>query len=250
MTACRCWAVVPAAGIGSRMAAGMPKQYLEVCGRTVLEHALQQFCDHPAIQAVAVAIAGDDHRWAQLGISRHCKVRRVEGGIERMHSVLNGLMRLETEAQPDDWVLVHDAARPCIRSADISRLVNQLEQHAVGGLLGWPVRDTMKRVNDADEITATIDRSQLWHALTPQMFRLQALKDALQQAIADDAVVTDEAQAMERLGLQPKFVKGAPDNIKITLNTDLALAEIYLRAQVEAADDHACHAAGRYLGEN
>ncbi len=250
MAARRCWAVVPAAGIGSRMAAGMPKQYLEVCGRTVLEHTLQRFCDHPAIQAVAVAIASDDHRWAQLGVSRHRKIRRAEGGAERMHSVLNGLTRLEAEAQPNDWVLVHDAARPCIRSADISRLLTQLDQHAVGGLLGWPVRDTMKRVNDDDEVMATIDRSQLWHALTPQMFRLQALKDALQQALAEDAVVTDEAQAMERLGWQPKFIKGAPDNIKITLNTDLALAEIYLRAQAEASDDTAHHAAGCCSGEN
>lgn len=231
MGAARCWAVIPAAGTGSRMALSVPKQYMSIAGQTVLEHTLSRFCQHPGIDAVVTVVARDDQRWSQLGISGHQKIRRADGGIERMHSVLNGLRQLEQEAQPDDWVLVHDAARPCIRNEDISQLITKLADHPVGGLLGWPVRDTMKRVNENDEVTATIDRSNLWHALTPQMFRLGKLKAAIEHVIEADVVVTDEAQALERLGLQPKFIKGAPDNIKITLNSDLVMAEIYLRAQ-------------------
>lgn len=231
MSASRFWAVIPAAGIGSRMSAAIPKQYLSVCGHTVLEHTLSRFCNHPLISGVVAVIARDDHRWAQFGIANHARIRRAEGGAERMHSVLNGISLLEHEAATDDWVLVHDAARPCIRPADISRLIEKLQNHPVGGLLGWPVRDTMKRVDENDEVLETIDRTGLWHALTPQMFRLGELRDALEQALREGRVVTDEAQAIEMTGRKPGFIKGAPDNIKITLNTDLEMAEIYIRAQ-------------------
>lgn len=237
MTAARCWAVIPAAGTGSRMEVPVPKQYLTIAGQTVLEHALSRFCQHPLIDAVVAVVARDDPRWPQLGISGHQKIRRADGGLERMHSVLSGLRELEQEAQPTDWVLVHDAARPCIRGDDISRLITKLTDHPVGGLLGWPVRDTMKRVDANDEVTATIDRSNLWHALTPQMFRLGKLKAAIEHVIEADILVTDEAQALERLGMQPKFIKGSPDNIKITLNSDLAMAEIYLHAQQNEAGE-------------
>jgi len=231
MSAPRYWAVVPAAGIGSRMAAGMPKQYLMLGGYTVLEHTLSRFCRHDGIAGVVAVIARDDHRWPQFGISEHQKIRRADGGAERMHSVLNGLKLLRQEAAADDWVLVHDAARPCIRMDDITQLMEKLQDHPVGGLLGWPVRDTMKRVDDNNEVLETIDRTGLWHALTPQMFRLGELQSALESAINADRVVTDEAQAMEMAGRMPRFIKGAPDNIKITLNTDLELADVYIRAQ-------------------
>lgn len=233
MVKTRCWAVIPAAGTGSRMASSTPKQYLLLNGRTVLEHTLSRFCDHDTIEAVVVVLARDDAYWPQLDISAHPKIRCAEGGVERMHSVLNGLQRLESEADANDWVLVHDAARPCIRAGDISNLIDQLNDHPVGGLLGWPVRDTMKRVNEMGEVMATIDRAHLWHALTPQMFRIETLKNALRLVVDGDELVTDEAQALERLGQRPKFIKGAPDNIKITLNTDLALAQAYLHAQAE-----------------
>jgi len=231
MPAPRFWAVIPAAGIGSRMAAGIPKQYLSIRGYTVLEHTLSRFCRHSLISGVVAAIAVDDHRWPQLGISAHAKIRRADGGRERVHSVLNGLRALEREAEADDWVLVHDAARPCIRGSDISTLIEKMREHPVGGLLGWPVRDTIKRVGEAEEVLETVDRTGLWHALTPQMFRLGEIKAALEQALAGDMLVTDEAQAMELAGRRPKFIKGAPDNMKITLKSDLELAEIYIRAQ-------------------
>lgn len=231
MGSARFWAVVPAAGIGSRMGAGIPKQYLPINGHPLLEYTLSRFCQHPQISAVVAVIAKDDLYWPELGISVHGKIRRADGGRERMHSVLSGLRLLEREADADDWVLVHDAARPCIRGSDISQLIEKLQSHAVGGLLGWPVRDTMKRVAENDEIIETIDRTGLWHALTPQMFRLGELKAALEAALASGRIVTDEAQAIELIGQQPKFIKGAPDNIKITLTTDLELAEIYIRAQ-------------------
>ncbi|MDZ7735767.1 MAG: 2-C-methyl-D-erythritol 4-phosphate cytidylyltransferase [Gammaproteobacteria bacterium] len=231
MSAIRFWAVIPAAGVGSRMTSDIPKQYLSIGGHTVLEHTLMRFCRHPRISGVVVVIARDDHRWPQLGISKHTGIRRAEGGAERMHSVVSGLHLLENEADQDDWVLVHDAARPCIRQADITRLIEKLQSHPVGGLLGWPVRDTMKRVGNNNEVLETIDRTGLWHALTPQMFRLGELKSALQLALEANKTVTDEAQAIEMSGRQPMFVKGAPDNIKITLNTDLEMAEICIRAQ-------------------
>ncbi|MEX0951179.1 MAG: 2-C-methyl-D-erythritol 4-phosphate cytidylyltransferase [Gammaproteobacteria bacterium] len=231
MTDTRYWAVIPAAGIGSRFGSGQPKQYVQLLGKTLLEHTLLRFCEHERIHGVVVPLAENDTWWPTLAIARHPKIQTVAGGRERMHSVLNGLSQLQTQANADDWVLVHDAARPCIRMSDISLLIEQLAAHPVGGILGWPVRDTMKRGDAADEITATVDRSGLWHALTPQMFRLQDLQQALEKVNASNTLVTDEAQAMELQGLQPGLVAGAPDNIKVTLAADLVLAELYLRAQ-------------------
>lgn len=232
----RYWAVIPAAGSGSRLSSDRPKQYLTICGQTILEHTLSRFCRHSRISRVVAVIAPDDPFWPQLVIARHNKIRRADGGAERMHSVLNGLRLLEAEAGSEDWVLVHDAARPCIRTTDISLLIEQLRDSPAGGLLGWPVRDTMKRVNPDDAVTETIDRTGLWHALTPQMFRLQALRQAIEQALENGLVVTDEAQAMELAGHQPRFIKGAPDNIKVTLDTDLAMAKLFLQAQETEAE--------------
>lgn len=234
MNSGRFWAVIPAAGTGSRFGGDIPKQYLSVCDKPVLEHTLQRFCDHPRIEGLAVAIAPDDQYWPGLELSAHPKICRADGGRERVHSVLNGLATLlASGAGKNDWVLVHDAARPCVRLSDISRLIDAARQHMVGGLLAWPVRDTLKRSNDVGDAEDTVDRTGLWHALTPQMFRLAELRDAIEEALNQGVLVTDEAQAMELQGKYPSLVQGSPDNIKITLSADLDLAELFLKAQSE-----------------
>jgi 2-C-methyl-D-erythritol 4-phosphate cytidylyltransferase len=146
--------------------------------------------------------------------------------------VLNGLQALQQQAQPDDWVLVHDAARPCVRQADLEKLMTELAHHPVGGLLAVPVRDTMKRADAKLEIVETVNREGLWHALTPQMFRLEALSNALQSLLSRGEHVTDDAQAMEKMGQRPVLIEGHADNIKITHPQDLSLAELYLQQQV------------------
>ncbi len=230
-TGLRYWAVIPAAGVGTRMQADVPKQYLSINHKTILEYTLERFCSHAKIDGVAVAISGDDDIWKTLDISSHPKITVVEGGVERCHSVLNGLRAISDQASSNDWVLVHDAARPCLRNEDIDRLIDTLEGHDVGGLLGLPVKDTMKRADNTGTIQETVDREGLWHALTPQMFHLGVLIDSLENALSNDLIVTDEAQAIELIGLQPVLVEGHPGNIKITRNNDLALAELFLSQQ-------------------
>lgn len=225
------WAVVPAAGSGTRMSATLPKQYLALSGKTVIEHTLARLAAHPLISGVMVALAPQDARWDALRIQLGKPLLRAPGGDERCFSVYNALLKLQAHAQPDDWVLVHDGARPCLRVSDIDRLITELRDHAVGGLLALPVRDTMKRAEANNEVFETVDRKGLWHALTPQMFRLGELTDALRRAIDKGILVTDEAAAMERLGHKPRLVEGASDNIKITRPEDLVVAEFYLRQQ-------------------
>ncbi len=227
----RYWGVIPAAGKGTRMGAERPKQYLELAGRAVLEYTLERLAADPRIAGIVVALGPDDADWKRLAMPAGVEVRTVTGGAERCHSVLNALELLAGHAAADDWVLVHDAARPCLRPADLSRLLDTLAGDPVGGLLALPVRDTMKRVGTGDRVDATVDRSGLWHALTPQMFRLRALREALAGAIAADVLVTDEAAAMEWAGHRPRLVAGAGDNLKITRPEDLPLAEYYLARQ-------------------
>lgn len=228
------WAVVPAAGVGRRMGTMLPKQYLKLHGRTVIEHTLSRLSRHPRIEAVVVAIgAGDDH-WRQQQLDERDKIHVTEGGAERCHSVLNGLARLSDLADEHDWVLVHDAARPCLHPDDISHMIEVLHDHPVGGLLGVPVADTVKRSNAEDEVLETVSRDHLWRALTPQMFRLGQLRRALQSALEDHFLVTDEASAMEHAGLKPRMVAGRADNIKITRPEDLSLAELFLAQQENA----------------
>lgn len=229
----RYWAVVPAAGSGVRMGGERPKQYLPLGGRTVIEHTLQRLLDHEKISGIVIAIAANDNcftavRSRLVDHGKLCLV--VEGGAERFQSVLNALHALEKIASATDWVLVHDAVRPCIRRDDIDRLIDALQGHAVGGLLGLPLHDTVKRV-EAAHVAATLDRNLLWRALTPQMFRLDALREALGRVQADQIMATDECAAMEYAGVAPQMVEGASDNIKITLPQDLMLAEFYLRQQ-------------------
>jgi 2-C-methyl-D-erythritol 4-phosphate cytidylyltransferase len=208
-----------------------PKQYLTLTGRTVIEHSLTRLLDHPGIAGAVVAISAADSNWAGLDYRHHKSLQIAIGGRERGDSVLNALRVLEDMANVDDWVLVHDAARPCLRHEDIDQLMRHCWAHPVGGILAIPVKDTLKRAGVAGEIDETIDRTALWHAQTPQMFRLGALRHALEQALAAGAVVTDEASAMERAGQQPLLVEGHADNIKITRPEDLALATFYLATE-------------------
>ncbi|OQW71496.1 MAG: 2-C-methyl-D-erythritol 4-phosphate cytidylyltransferase [Proteobacteria bacterium ST_bin11] len=225
----RCWAVVPAAGVGKRMQADRPKQYLPLAGKTVIEHTLNRLLQSGAFQAVAVAISLEDPYWPELAVSKHPDVITAPGGKERADSVLSALKSLQGQAAEDDWVLVHDAARPCLTTSDILLQIDKLKDDAVGGILALSSHDTLKHV-DADTITATIDRKHVWRALTPQMFKYGMLRDALQQTEGNPAV-TDEASALELLGYKPKIVEGRPDNIKITRPEDLALAQFYMEQQ-------------------
>ena len=227
----RCWAVIPAAGAGTRMGAGLPKQYLQLLGRAVIAHALDRLAGHPRIAGSVVVHARADRYWDALAPAPLPRPRRVDGGAERHHSVLNGLEALVNDAAADDWVLVHDAARPCVRREDIDRLLADLEDHPVGGLLGLPVRDTMKRADAGGAVRETVSREGLWHALTPQMFRYGLLRRALRTVLDSGRLVTDEAQAIELAGHSPRMVEGSPDNIKVTHPRDLALAELFLREQ-------------------
>lgn len=227
----RYWAVVPAAGIGSRMGADKPKQYLTLATRTVLEWTLDKLAAQRQLSGIVVALSPHDRDWEELQFDAPLPVWRAEGGAERCHSVLNALQLLAQHASPADWVLVHDAARPCVRNSDIDRLLQSASRHAVGALLAVPVRDTMKRCDNSGTVVGTVSRDQLWHALTPQMFRLGALREALQRALDDGMAVTDEASAMEHVGLLPRVVPGHSDNIKITHKEDLVLAQFYLQQQ-------------------
>jgi 2-C-methyl-D-erythritol 4-phosphate cytidylyltransferase len=225
------WAVIPAAGAGRRMRSQVPKQYLKLSDRTVIEHSLSRFIEHPRIDGIVVAIDAADHRWSSLRLASNKPLTTVTGGAERCHSVLNALAFLAGQARPDDWVLVHDAVRACLAREDLDRLISVLEDEPVGGLLATKVRDTLKREDNQGRVSRTVDRTALWHALTPQMFRLQILHSALQKVVAEGIPVTDEAAAVERAGFRPQLVEGRGDNIKITHPEDLALAEMIITAQ-------------------
>jgi 2-C-methyl-D-erythritol 4-phosphate cytidylyltransferase len=182
---------------------------------------------------IVVAVSAEDVYWPELAISQHSRLQTTVGGNERCHSVLNGLSALDNQAREDDWVMVHDAARPCVRISDIRRLITQSQAAGIGGILAMRVRDTMKKSSINNEITETVNRDSLWHALTPQFFRFAQLKTALQAAIDDGFEVTDEASAMEHAGFHPLLVEGASDNIKVTLPADLSLAGFFLQQQAE-----------------
>ncbi|UXI01759.1 2-C-methyl-D-erythritol 4-phosphate cytidylyltransferase [Photobacterium sp. TY1-4] len=219
-------AVVPAAGIGSRMAADRPKQYLHIAGKTILEHTLDRLLSHAAIRRVIVAISPADPYFHTLPLADDPRITVVDGGAERADSVFAGLAAIEDEAS---WVLVHDAARPCVRRTDLDKLITSAHGSDCGAILAAPVRDTMKRGNGRQGIAETVCRDDLWHALTPQMFRVKQLRDSLQYALSQGAVITDEASALEFCGLQPRLVPGRLDNLKVTQPEDLALAEFYLQ---------------------
>ncbi|KTC21003.1 MULTISPECIES: 2-C-methyl-D-erythritol 4-phosphate cytidylyltransferase [Pseudomonas] len=216
------WAVIPAAGVGARMAADRPKQYLQLGGRTILEHSLDCFLDHPCLKGVVVSIAADDPYWPGLACASDTRIQRAAGGRERADSVLNALLLLHAQGAADnDWVLVHDAARPNLARDDLDRLLGELANDPVGGLLAVPARDTLKRADANGRVSATIDRSTVWQAYTPQMFRLGALHRALADSLVADVAITDEASAIEWSGQAPRLVEGRNDNIKVTRPEDL-----------------------------
>ena len=240
MSAPRYFAIVPAAGSGSRMGAAQAKQYLPLAGRALIEHTLAALCAAPQLSAVVVVVAPDDREWATLDCSRWGgKLHAVyRGGATRAQSVLAGLEALRSELAvelaEEDWVLVHDAARPCLSAAQLERLLAEVGNDEVGGLLAMPVADTLKRADPAQRVAATVARDQLWQAQTPQQFRAGLLRRALHNS-GTSQQITDEASAVEALGLQPRLVMSDASNLKVTYPQDLLLAAAILRAREENA---------------
>jgi 2-C-methyl-D-erythritol 4-phosphate cytidylyltransferase len=233
-----CHAVLPAAGIGTRMGGELPKQYLELAGATIFEHSLRALLASPRLDTVVVALHPQDQRARHMALMQDPRIVAVAGGAERCDSVLAALRALAQRVPGDDWVLVHDAARPGLTAADIERLVTACRQAGHGGILAQPVVDTVKQADAAGRVAQTVERSRLWRAQTPQMFRLQTLLDALTAALARGQAVTDEASAMELAGEPVLLVPGSPANLKITVPADLELAAWYLQRAV--AEDTPC----------
>lgn len=227
----RCWLVMPAAGSARRMGpATVPKQYLPLAGRSVIEWSLAPFLERADCHGIVVVIAEQDAHWRRLPPARDVRIEVACGGAERADSVRAGLEVLADRAAEHDWVLVHDAARPCLPPADLERLIRSLAHEPAGGLLAVPLVDTLKRADQAGRVLETLPRTALWRALTPQMFRFGILRRALHHAAQAGLVVTDEAQAVEALGLKPQLIAGDPDNIKITVADDLRRAQRILEA--------------------
>ena len=242
------WVVIPAAGVGKRMQVGHPKQYLKINDKTVLEYTISRFSESKQIskliKGIVVVISPGDEYWAGLTVksglesdfSSHLQSKVplyvAPGGDERCHSVLNGLECLQGKASAEDWVMVHDAARPCLHDDDIQKLIDELWQHGTGGLLGLPVADTLKFCGDNNRVKRTVSRNGLWRALTPQMFRYEKLISALKLAISEPEKITDEASALESAGYEPVMIEGRWDNIKITHPQDLEQAKQILDEQL------------------
>ncbi len=224
------WFVVPAAGSGSRMQSTTPKQYLSLCHKTILDQTLSRLLSVPEISGIVLALSVDDAFFSASEFCNHSKIYPVIGGKERSDSVLSALEFLRDKIQDDDWVLVHDAARPCVTRESIESLKAELADNPVGGILAIPVADTLKAVDSQNSILKTIDRRSLWQAQTPQMFRFGVLYSALKNVNSQE-LVTDEASAIELAGLSAKIILGRTDNIKITRPTDLDLAEFILQKQ-------------------
>ena len=227
------WCVIPAAGAGRRVGGDRPKQYQLLGGQPMLTRTLERLASHPDIEGLVVAIAPDDAWWPHLRECAGKPVLATAGGEERAHSVLAGLRALPASVAARDWVLVHDAARPCVRHEDIDHLLQRGSLHATGALLAAPVRDTIKRGNDEHEADANVPRENLWRAFTPQLFRRGELTHALEAAIAAGVVTTDEARALELQGKTALLVTGSEDNLKVTTASDMALAELILKRQLE-----------------
>ena len=225
--------IIPAAGSGRRFASSTPKQYARLGSSTVIEQTLAVFEADEDCASLTVAISAEDDQWPAVA-ARHARVSAVTGGEQRAHSVLNALRSLASHVRSDDWVFVHDAARPCFAREDLARLKRELSDHPVGGLLAVPLADTLKRADSAPEATAavaaTIDRAGLWRAATPQVFRFGILLPALDAALESQRLPTDEAQAVEWAGHKPRLVAGRADNIKVTTPDDLLLASAILSA--------------------
>lgn len=237
----RYFVVMPAAGSGRRFSTAHPKQYAAVGGSTVIELALAPFEADPDCAGIVVAVSAEDPHWPQIAARRTRVIGAAQGGEQRAHSVRNGLRALTGRARDDDWVMVHDAARPCLAAADLAALKRELASHPVGGLLAVPLADTLKRALEPGirdvHVDATVDREGLWRAATPQVFRLGILLRALDAAIESQRLPTDEAQAIEWSGQRPRLVAGRADNIKVTTAEDLALAGAILAARASKGSD-------------
>ncbi|WP_050476073.1 2-C-methyl-D-erythritol 4-phosphate cytidylyltransferase [Herbaspirillum rhizosphaerae] len=232
----RHFALIPAAGVGARLGGATPKQYMPLAGKPMLQYALDTFADNAAIAHTFIVVSAadgyiDDFLAAQPQLAGKVTVVR-RGGETRQESVRNGLLAIRTQVGDDDWVLVHDAARPGLNDALLDKLIAALHDDDVGGLLALPIVDTLKRSN-ASRVAETVPRNDLWAAQTPQMFRYALLQRALDAAQEQGRVgdITDDASAVEMLGLQPKLVEGSPRNFKVTLAHDVALAELFLQGQ-------------------
>jgi len=219
-------AIVPAAGIGSRMKSNLPKQYIKIQNCTILEHTLNTLLLHPNINRIVVSLNQQDHYFHTLSISSNIRIVSVIGGKKRMYSVLSGLI-FETDA---DWVIIHDAVRPCLNYKDLDNLISIIKKNPVGAILARPVSDTIKYSNMKNKHSLyTLDRKNLWHALTPQLFQMNLLKYCLKKIVQDKINITDEASALEYCGYTPLLILGSSKNIKITWPDDLLLAKFYLQ---------------------
>ena len=221
------WCVVPAAGRGTRVGKDCPKQYLPLSGRPMIQHTLERLAAHPRIAGLLVTLGAADEHWSGLATLNGKPVLTAIGGAQRSDSVLAGLEALPADVAAADFVLVHDTARPCVRQADIDKLI-ELGTTVDGGLLGAPLRDTLKRADASARSLATESRDERWRAFTPQMFRRGELTAALRDVVRRGLKVSDEAMAMELAGFAPLLVEGAEDNIKVTTAADFALAEFLL----------------------
>ena len=216
------------------MQAPLPKQYLPLLGRPVILHTLERLCTHPRVRGVMVGVSDQDRHWQALTpmLANLPKfLGKYPGGETRAQTVLNGLKALSQHAKSEDWVLVHDAVRPCVRHADIDKLIAVVGNDQEGGLLAFPVSDTVKRADNEGRVVETVRREGLWRAATPQMFRIGVLASALESALKRGTEITDEASAIEGTGWHPRVVACHADNIKVTLPEDLALVELYLKQQ-------------------
>ena len=231
------WAVVPAAGIGSRMQQETPKQYLEFQGKTILEHCLDRLLSHPDVAGAVVVLRADDSRWESLAYTPSKPLFTTEGGDQRQHSVYSGLTTLQFRCGNDVLALVHDAVRPLVSSNDLDRVIAAARGNTAGAILAAPVADTLKRDSGRGEIETTVAREGLWRALTPQVFHLQPLLNGLRRAIDENLAVTDDAAAVEAMGYSPALVAGDESNLKITRPDDLRLAEMIWLDQRDQQDD-------------
>jgi 2-C-methyl-D-erythritol 4-phosphate cytidylyltransferase len=233
----RYYLVIPAAGSGRRFSSVQPKQYAPLGSSTVIEQALATFESDPDCAGIVVALAADDDAWPAIAARRSRLIEVAEGGEQRAHSVRNALRALAAQVRDDDWIMVHDAARPCFTASDLALLKRELAAHPVGGLLAIPLADTLKRALEAKShvthVDTTLDRDGLWRAATPQVFRFGVLLRALEAALAAGRMPTDEAQAVEWTGQRPRLVAGRADNIKVTTADDLVLAGAILRTRTE-----------------
>jgi 2-C-methyl-D-erythritol 4-phosphate cytidylyltransferase len=221
--------VIPAAGVGKRMEANCPKQYLTIASKTILEHTVERLLSHAKISKIIIALGENDQYFSSLSLKNNPNVETVLGGKERVDSVLAGLKVLDIHKY--SWVLVHDAARPCVTHQDINNLIEQCFKTNVGGLLAVPVRDTMKKNKQGLLVDNTIDRSTLWHAFTPQMYPCEQLTQAIEQGLKLGWNITDESSAIELAGFDSQLIEGRSDNIKITRADDLAFAAFILNQQ-------------------